>query len=56
LMEPVSAEITVKRAGDFKVHILDQDGRRSGETLAVQGRVIKFDTAVDKTMYYEVEF
>ena len=56
LMEPVVAEITVKRAGDFKVHILDQDGRRSGETLAVQGRVIKFDTAVDKTMYYEIEF
>ncbi|MCL1888642.1 MAG: beta-galactosidase, partial [Kiritimatiellaeota bacterium] len=56
LMEPVAAEINVKRAGAFTVHILDQDGRRSGEKLPVQGRVITFDTAKDKTIYYEVEF
>jgi len=56
LMEPVAAEITVKRAGAFTVNILDQDGRRTGETLPVDGRVIKFDTAKDKTIYYEVEF
>ena len=56
LLEPVVAEITLKRPGNFTVHILDQDGRRTGNTLAVAGRVIKFDTAVDKTIYYEVEF
>jgi len=56
LMEPVTAEITFKRAGAFTVHILDQDGRRTGETLPVEGRVIKFDTAKDKTLYYEVAF
>ena len=56
LMEPVAAEITLKRAGAFKVNILDQDGRRTGETLPVQGRVVKFDTAKDKTIYYEVVF
>jgi len=52
----VAAEINVKRAGAFTVHILDQDGRRSGETLPVAGRTIHFDTANDKTIYYEIEF
>jgi len=56
LMEPVVAEINIKRAGAFTVHILDQDGRRTGNTLAPQGRVMKFDTAADKTIYYEIEF
>ena len=56
LLEPVVAEITLKRPGAFTVHILDQDGRRTGDTLPVNGRVITFDTAVDKTIYYEIEF
>ena len=56
LMEPVVAEITVKRPGAFTVHILDQDGRRTGDTLPVEGRVIKLDTAENKTIYYEIEF
>ena len=56
VMEPVAAEINIKREGAFTVHILDQDGRRTGETLPVEGRVVKFDTAKDKTVYYEVEF
>ena len=56
IMEPVAAEINIKREGAFTVHILDQDGRRSGETLPVEGRVVKFDTAKDKTVYYEIEF
>ncbi|MCL1887945.1 MAG: hypothetical protein FWF96_03630 [Kiritimatiellaeota bacterium] len=56
LMEPVTAEINVKRAGDFTVHVLDQDGRRTGANLVANGRAIKFDTAVDKTIYYEIEF
>jgi len=58
IMEPVVAEIVLKREGAFKVHILDQDGRRTGETLSLEleGRAVKFDTAKDKTIYYEVEF
>ncbi|MCL1887914.1 MAG: hypothetical protein FWF96_03475 [Kiritimatiellaeota bacterium] len=56
LMEPVKAGIVVKRPGEFTVHVLDQDGRRTGEKLAAKGRVVTFDTAVDKTIYYEVEF
>jgi hypothetical protein len=56
LMEPVTAEITIKRPGAFIVHVLDQDGRRTGNTLLVEGRVVSFDTADDRTLYYEIEF
>jgi len=56
LMEPVVCEITFKRPGVPKIHILDHDGRRTGRMLdAVNGR-IRFDGGATKTVYYEVEW
>jgi hypothetical protein len=38
------------------VNILDQDGRRSGQTIDVKANSFSIDTGAQKTMYYEVVF
>jgi len=55
LMEPVKATIVVGR-GVSAVNVLDTEGRRSGQTLAVRDGSFSIDGARDKTMYYEVVF
>ncbi|MGQ9574837.1 MAG: hypothetical protein ACUVUC_05930 [Thermoguttaceae bacterium] len=56
LMEPVRAEITIRRPGRMKVTLLDHDGMRTAGTLPVQGGAFTIDGAKDKTPYYLVEF
>lgn len=56
LMEPVLCELTLKRTGTPKVHVLDHDGRRTGETLPITSGRVLLDGGKTKTVYYEVEF
>ncbi|MGO8750387.1 MAG: hypothetical protein ACLQNE_30955 [Thermoguttaceae bacterium] len=55
LLEPVKAGITCGRAV-AEVHILDQDGQRTGKTLPVEKNQFEIDSAQEKTIYYEVVF
>jgi hypothetical protein len=52
LMEPVVCDLTFKRAGTPKVHVLDHDGIRMGETLGST----KLNGGATKTINYEIEF
>jgi hypothetical protein len=55
-MEPVVCELTFKRPGTPKIHVLNHDGQRTGKTLdVVNGRVL-FDGGATKTVYYEIEY
>jgi len=55
-MEPVIADIKVDRPG-FTVHVLDQDGRQTGETLPVSGDGrFTIDGRETQTIYYELAF
>ena len=57
LMEPVDLEIAFpSNRTPRKVLILDHDGRRTGETLAVENGSVHFDGAAARTVYYEIEF
>ena len=56
IVEPVVAEIGIKRTGTPTVHVLDHDGRRTGRTVpATDGRIV-LDGAENKTIYYEIEY
>ena len=52
VLEPVVAEIALKRAGAPTVHILDQTGVRTGRTVPVQNGKFTIDTGRDETPYY----
>lgn len=54
-MEPVSAEITIRRAGKIRVLALDQAGRETGKELPVERGRFSIDGARDRTPYYLVE-
>ena len=54
-MEPVVAEIKLARPG-ATVHVLDQDGIRTGQTIPVSGGAFAIDTAAHKTPYFEIAF
>jgi len=56
LMEPVAAKITLKRAGNATVHILDHNGVRTGKTIPVENGSFQIDTGRDATPYYLVTF
>ena len=56
LMEPVKAEITIKKAGAAKVIVLDQDGLPTDKTLPIQDGKFTIDGANDKTPYYLVQY
>ena len=56
LVEPVKATISFGKRAVAAVNVLDQNGQRSGRTLAVVNGQFTLDEAIDKTIYYEVVF
>ncbi len=55
-MEPVRATIRLSRSGTATVHVLDHDGKRTGQTIPVQNGTFTLDGATTQTPYYEVVF
>ncbi|GAB4247727.1 MAG: hypothetical protein OHK005_14090 [Candidatus Methylacidiphilales bacterium] len=55
-MEPVRASIQLNRFGAVKVHVLDHNGKRTGQTISVQNGKFEVNGAVTKTPYYEIAF
>ncbi len=57
MMEPVHTEITLPAARNrATVHILDHDGRRTGETLESDNGKLDLNSARTKAVYYEITF
>jgi hypothetical protein len=56
VMEPVVADLVLRRQDEATVHILDHDGVKTGRTLPCDGGRIAIDTARDQTPYYLVEY
>lgn len=56
LLEPVKAEITLKRSGTPTVYVLDHDGRRTDRTVPVSGGVIRLDTGRDRAFSYLIVY
>lgn len=56
VLEPLSAEIQIKKPGSAKVIVLDHSGRRTEKTIPVQDGKIQIDTGRDKTCYYLVTY
>jgi len=56
LMEPVTAEISIRKAGNPKVILLDYDGSPSGRIMPVTGGTFTIDGIRDKTPYYLVQY
>ena len=54
LMEPVRATVALSGRDAMQVNVLDHDGRRTGEALAISAGRFTIDGARDKTMYYEI--
>lgn len=52
-LEAVRATVELPRKGAV-VHVLDADGRRTGNSIPADDGVIHIDGARDKTMYYEI--
>lgn len=55
LMEPVVAEITLKRQGGT-IHVLNLAGQKTGVLLPVNNGKVVIDTAKDKTCWYLVTY
>jgi hypothetical protein len=54
LLEPVKVALHLKGVKAYRVHVLDHDGNRTGQTVPVQkGRAV-LDSRQYKTIYYEV--
>ncbi len=56
VMEPVKAEITLRRPGTPKIHLLDHSGGRTEKTVQVAGGSFEIDGARHKTCYYLVSY
>ncbi len=56
VMEPVKAEIALDRPGTPTVHVLDHNGRKTGETLEVENGRFTIDGARDQTPYYLISY
>ncbi len=56
VLEPVQADIELTRPGNFTVHVLDHNGRKTGRTLPVEGGRFHIDGARDRTPYYLISF
>jgi hypothetical protein len=56
LLEPVKATFKLSRPGAARVHVLDQEGRRTEKTLPATDGAFTIDGARDRTPYYLVEF
>ncbi len=52
VMEPVVAEIALRRSGTPTVHILDHNGVKTGKTVPVKNGKLHIDTARDQTPFY----
>lgn len=56
LIEPVVAEIALKRSDKATVHVLDHSGRRTGKTIPITNGKIAIDTGRDRAIYYLVTY
>ncbi|TWU42634.1 glycoside hydrolase family 5 protein [Novipirellula artificiosorum] len=56
VMEPVVADIQLKREGSPTIHILDHGGSRTGQTLTIENGRFQVDTARDGSPYYLIEY
>jgi hypothetical protein len=56
VMEPVKAEISVRRRGVPTVQLLDHSGRKTGKMLPVTDGRFQIDGARDRTCYYLVSY
>ncbi len=56
VMEPVVAEIALKRGGAPTLHILDHGGVKTGKTIPVVNGRFTLDTGRDATPYYLLEY
>jgi hypothetical protein len=52
LMEPVKAEIAIRKAGNPKIVLLDHDGMQTGRRLPVANGTFTINGVSDKTPYY----
>ncbi len=56
LLEPVRAEISIRRSGSAKVYLLDHSGRKTDRTLPIRDGRFEIDGARDQTCYYLISF
>jgi hypothetical protein len=56
VMEPVKARISIRKAGNPTVLLLDHDGCRTDRTVPVTRGTFTIDGARDKTCYYLVAY
>ena len=56
LLEPVVADIHLKRPGTPTVYVLDQAGHRSGRTIPIINGTLKLDTGRDKSCWYLISY
>jgi len=56
VMEPVVAEITLRRGSSPTLHILDHGGVKTGKTIPVENDRFTLDTGRDATPYYLLEY
>ncbi|MCX8156110.1 MAG: beta-galactosidase [Verrucomicrobiae bacterium] len=56
LMEPVRAELQWSGRPIQRVHVLDHNGVRTGQTLPVQNNRVILNGEAEHTPYYEIEF
>jgi hypothetical protein len=56
LLEPVRAEISIRRSGSAKVYRLDHSGRKTDRTLPIRDGRFEIDGARDQTCYYLISF
>jgi hypothetical protein len=56
LMEPVVADITIRRNGQPAVVLLDHEGCPTSKTLAIPNNLPSIDGKRDSTMYYLISY
>jgi hypothetical protein len=56
LMEPVVADITIRREGQPTVVLLDHEGCLTSRTLPLTGASFSIDGVRDRTMYYLIRY
>lgn len=56
LLEPVKAEIAIRKQGAPTVHVLDHAGTRTGKTLKPINGAFTIDGVRDNTCYYLIEY
>jgi hypothetical protein len=56
LMEPVVADITIRRGGQPTVVLLDHEGCPTSKTLVIPNSVVSIDGKRDRTMYYLISY